>query len=71
MTEQSIEHFASAAREAKSRVERLKFLHARGETSYDELAQAGKEFSAAFYDYQKAKFPKQKARRISYMSVIR
>jgi hypothetical protein len=66
-----IEVLAARVRLCKKTVADYKRGHALGHVSYDDLAAAGKELSAAMFEYSQAKFPNVKPRRIPYQAIIR
>lgn len=71
MENSTLDELAAAVRTARMKVERTKALKGIGEATYDELADAGKAFAAAWYAYQVAKVGKARAKRLDYRAVIR
>lgn len=63
------EDLAATVNAARLRIARVKCLIAAGQASYDDLAEAGRAFCAAFDTYHRAKFGKPK--RLDYRAVIR
>lgn len=70
-TNNRIEALAALAREAREELEQKVALFHIGKVPYSELAEAAKRMSNRFYDYQVAKYPTQKHRRVSYQTLIR
>ena len=71
MINPSIETLAAQVKACKGQVENYKRGFLLGKLTYDDLAQSGKELSAALFAYSAAKFPDVKARKIAYQSLIR
>lgn len=62
---------AVAVRLKRQKVQEYKIGYQQGNLSYDDLAEAGRELSAALYEYSKARFPSITVRRLPYQSLIR
>ena len=65
----SVESLAEECRAKRERLELLKASHRVGQTSYEALTAAAREFCAAFDRYHRAKHGKPK--RLDYRYVIR
>lgn len=71
ITTPNTQSLAERVQLARRKVAEYKHGYMTGALAYDDLAQAGKELSAALFEYSKAKFPNAKARRLPYQAVIR
>ena len=71
MSNTDIESLAADVKLKKSKVADYKRGQLLGKVSYDDLAAAGKELSAALFAYMSAKFPSVKTKRVPYQSLIR
>jgi hypothetical protein len=70
-TNNQIDVLAALAREAREELEQKVALYHIGKVTYEDLTDAAKRMSNRFYDYQVAKYPKKKHRRVSYQTLIR
>lgn len=70
-TAEEIEALGERLKIAKRDMERAKILYYNRQGTYDEMAAAAQHVSNLTYDYQRAKFPTMKVRRIPYQALLR
>lgn len=67
----SLEALAAEVREAHMNVEKAKILYYNNVGTYDNMAAAAKTLCNLTYEYQKAKYPRMKPKRIPYQAILR
>ena len=70
-TETNLETLSQSVQTTKRDVERSKILFANKLATYDDMAAAAKLFSNALYNYQRAKYPAMKVKRMAYQIILR
>lgn len=66
-----VETLAAQVREARAELRTQLTLYYIGKAPYEAVAAAAKRMSNCFYDYQVARFPEKRHRRVSYQTLIR